>query len=232
MNEVKVQVEAVNGEITIRTGAALPLEPKVQVTMRGTIESVLDFAKKREAEINEKKTHVIIKRKSGCMVMVVNEDEKLDYQIEGSMVLHEYIQQLGINEGKAFTITALINLFKLNRRFFTSRDAHSALVAALMNFSAKTEIEFANSNDFKGNVAQKKIVAIKHEIPLVFEMKIPIFEGLEESSFNVEIEVYPDNGSIVSSFVSVDLAEQIDQYKKEVFAKVKEALKKYVIIQQ
>ncbi len=237
MEELKLNLTVEGKELIIRTGEAQPHEPKVAVALNGTIESVLDFAKKREKEINKQQSHVIINRKSQSITLKINEGngknyETSEYTISGKMVLHEYIEELKINKQGSFTIPQLINLFKLNRRFFASRGDHAQMVSALTNFQAKTEIEFANTNDFKGSTANSKITKVKHDVPLNFEMKIPVFEGMEEVQFRVEIEVVPENGSLSCSFISVECAELIDAAVKETFNKVKTELADYVLIVQ
>ncbi len=237
MEELKINLTSDNKEVIIRTGEALPNEPMVAVNLSGNIESVLDFAAKRNEEIDKQKSHVIINRKSQSVILKINENngknyETSEYTISGKMVLHEYIEELGINKAKLFSIPQLINLFKLNRRFFASRSDHAAMVSSLTNFQAKTEIEFTNSNDFKGSAANSKITKVKHDIPLNFEMKIPVFEGMDETQFSVTIEVVPENGSLMCSFISVECAELIDQAVKDTFTKVKDNLKEYVLIIQ
>lgn len=232
MEDLKLNITTDNKELIIRTGQAITLNEITPIKLNGTITSVLDFEEKRRSEINNLKAHVIINRKNGTVNFITQEDEKIGCDITGTMILHEYIKMLKINEGGGFTIQQVVNLLKLNRRFFASREVHAAMMNSLTNFQAKTEIEFSKADDFKGSVANSKIVKVKHEVPLSFTMKIPVFEGEEPTEFLVDIEVTPDNGSLTCAFISVDLVEIIEATKDETMKKVKEQLAIYPLIIQ
>lgn len=232
MEELKINVTSENGEVIVRTGEALPLFPKTALKLNGTIESVLDFAKKRESVINKLTAHVVLCVSAGTVLFVVDETDNAKQSISGSLILHKQLDALYINTGKTFGIQDLANIFKLNRRFFVSRDEHMSLLSSMNDLKVKTSVEFQNANDFAGTTLNSKLVKVTHGIPLKFTLRSPLFEGHEPNEIPVTIEVIPDNGSIRVSLVSVEMAEMIDLKKEEIFTKVRNELAEYVLIEQ
>lgn len=232
MNE-QILINPSGKELEIRTGAAAPIEKVLSVTLEGTIGSVLDFASKRDSLITKEFAHVIINRKQMSVKLVVGERREWKrYTVSGKMILHEYLTDLGINESKQYYISDLIRVFKLNRRYFATRADHIAMLDKLMSFSAKIETEIVAKNDLKGSAANSIISKITHDIPLSFKMHIPVFEGEKKDTFDVTVEVYHENGHVVCSLVSVELAEAIEKTVEETMEKVKTELKDYVQIIQ
>lgn len=230
--DVEVKVVPQGQELILREGNAPDVEVKQPVALAGTVESVIDFAKKRVSRMEKLDTHVILNEDAGELTLVVGEQDRIRHTVTGKMIPHPYISEMGINQNKSYSIAMLIKLFKLNRRFFSTREQHAELITALKNFQATTEIEFKDANDYKGNVAEVKISKVKHNIPLAFTMTIAVFKGQQKQIIPVEIEVYPENGSLCCGLVSVELAEAIEDIKAAVFAGVRKELEVYVQIEK
>jgi hypothetical protein len=221
------------GEIIIRQGIAAALETKTNLEISGSIGSLLDFVKKRKKTIDPLAAHVIMDKNAGYIRLLTNEQgQQGTYEITGHLVPHPFIQTLGINLNKGYTMAQLINALKLNRIYFSSKLDHQNLIAAMMNFQARTEIDFTQANDFKGNVANSKIIKVKHEIPLDFLLTLPLFVGSEKQTIKIEVEVIPDNGSLVFMLISLDMVEYMDSIKQELFNTAEKALADYAIFHQ
>jgi len=228
----KINITPSGDVLVIRTGEAEKIFYKNRLVLTGTIDSVLDFVEKRNKTFKTEECHAIFNEKDRSVIFKTNEQDEAGITVSGTLEEHPYLSELGINTQKTYTIASLINVLKLNRRFFMNRSEHASIVSALTKFQAKTETEFTNSNDFKGNVAQVKITKVQHEVPLNFKMNIPVFIGETARTFDVDIEVYPDGASLSCQLVSVDLAEAIEEIVKTVFANAAEKLKDYVIIRK
>lgn len=230
--EVQVTVTDETKEVVIRHGQAAEIEKKQAVSLSGDFSSVIDFETKRRKQISEKDSHIIINTEKMEIIFVVNESDRVRHTVSGAMMLHPFIKEMHINEDHEYTIPGLLKLLKLNRRFFMTKTDHANMVKALSEFQAKTETTFVNSNDYKGSTAFSLVRKVTSEIPLEFQMKIPIFIGTEEREFQVKVEVVPDGTSLVCSLVSVELAEMMEEITKAEIQKVKSHFEKYVQIVQ
>jgi hypothetical protein len=231
--ENNIHVQVPDGVLVIREGEAEKIAYKSRLKLDGTIGSVLDFVEKRKSTFEKLEAHAIFDMPARTITFVTQEQDEPGITVSGKMILHPFIGELGINIGtKTYSINALLNALKMYGRFFSTRSEHAMIVDSLSKFSAKTETEFKDSNDFKGNTAFTKITKVKHEIPLEFNLKLPIYRGMEPSEFKVDIEVLPDNGSLQCRIVSIELAEAMDTLQKEVFDQAEKELGEYLIIKK
>lgn len=226
----QINITPKDGELIIRHGDAARLHERSTLSLNGHIGAVLDFANKRKDRIDPLDTHVIIDEQKRTITIVTKEQDADGITITGSMVEHPYISELGINKNKNYSIQSLIKALKLNGRYFNSRMDHATLLDSLSKFQAKTEIEFKDTNDYKGSVAQSKIVKVTHDIPLSFSMSIPIFKGESPTTFGVTIEVFPDNSTLSCQLISVDLADAMEKTVIDAFANANEALSQFLIL--
>lgn len=230
--EIKITSDK-EGELVIRTGEAERIAYKSRLKLDGTIGSVLDFVQKRKETFEKLEAHAIFDMPAKTITFNTHEQDEPGITVSGKMIQHPFISELGINVGaKTYTINGMLNALKMYGRYFSTRTQHAAIVDSLSKFSAKTEIEFKDSNDFKGNTAFTKITKVKHDIPLDFMLKLPIFRGMEPTEFKVDIEVFPDNGSLQCRVISIELAEAMDSLQKEVFDNAEKELSDYLIIKK
>lgn len=223
-----IKIETKEGETIIRTGNAPDIHVKPKITLSGHIGAVIDYVTKRKPE--PEITHVIMDEDKAEVRLIHGEQESDKIEVVGKLVKNSYIEKLGINADKTYSIPALAKELKLNGRYFVSRTEHAALMDALNKFQAKTEVEFKDSKDFAGSVAQSKIVKVTHEVPLNFKMKIPIYKGESATEFNVVIEVFPDGSSLSCQLVSVELAEIMETTLRDLFNQASEAMNQFLIL--
>lgn len=226
----QINITPKDGELVIRHGEAPAIHERKTLQLNGHIGAVLNFAIKRKDRIEPLDTHVTIDEQKRTITLVTKEQDADGIIISGKMVEHPYIEELGVNKNKTYLIQSLIKALKLNGRYFKSRIDHATLLDSLSKFQAKTEIEFKDTNDYKGSVAQSKIVKVTHDIPLSFSMSIPIFKGELPTEFGVTIEVFPDNSTLYCQLISVDLADAMEKTVIETFAKAEQALSEYLIL--
>lgn len=233
--ETQVNVTA-NGEIiTILHGKAPePLNPKGIEIKDATVESVLSHILQRKYD--KSKAIVIIDEREGSL-KVISDDlhPTKSHTVSGQVKEKPELEKLHINtEGDAALIDPKLfeRMIKFMPHVFEDRSQHTAILNSLQGFSVRVETDFKNANDFQGNTAHQKIQKAKSDIPLNFMMKCPIYVGAPEKSFQVELEiVIGGNNQIMLSPFSIALRELQEQYKKELFDKVRKELEGYTIIE-
>lgn len=222
-----------SGIITILHGAAAPIEVKSPVNLSGTIDSVMDFELKRRGLFCvPSDCHVIINTANRSVVFVTNEQDRVKHTVTGKMIPNPVIEELGINQERNYNMMQLLKILKLRGALFASRSDHAAIIDSLLKFSARTETEFENSNDYKGNVAYKKITKVTHDIPLDFTLNIAPFVGGEKIPVKVVAEVTPDGQSLVCNLISVELSEEMDKKTEETLKAARAHFSNYAIIEQ
>jgi hypothetical protein len=215
MQELKLQLpELKNNTLIVRTGD-LPAPFNVKpLNLSGTEDALVQYAIARKKLIDEAvdDSYVILRQdllseKPVTVELVYNAQHEDTVTVKGAMELDKMYLSFGINRGTKYDIRSLTQKLKESRPFFESPVVYDAVLAKLKSFTAKTETEFTQTNDFKGNIAYQKIEKCKTNLEFNFELKLPIYRGLGKNSFDVEIEFEPKDGSIVAWLVSIQAKE-------------------------
>lgn len=229
-----VSQEAAKGtkEIIIRTGAAAGIVVPRTVTLSGNIFAPGEFVTKRKQDIPANKTNVLFDYDKLEIILTVDEENHYQKKISGNLVVFPDMESFQINKPKRFTTIELFKMLRLKRAYFQNREAHAAILSQLQKLEVFTNTEFKSANDFKGSTAIQKITQAKSNLDLQFILTIPIYNGLPEKTFIVEIDVEPTDGTILCGLVSPDLAELEIQLRDEVMRGELEVFQDYVIIQR
>ena len=226
------EINAQHNEIIVREGKAAEIFSPVKVEINGNIYAPAEFVNKRKSDIPANKTNVVVNYDELSITLTVSEEEHFAKVVTGKLEWFEYLQAFGINAKKSYTINELQSMLKLKRAYFRSREEHAGIIKSLQDFSAKTEIEFTSINDYKGNTAFSKITKCKTSLNYNFVLNIPIFKAVEASSFEVDIEFEPRDGSIVCWLISADLAELEIKLRDELINKQLDTFNDYVLIKR
>lgn len=230
----KIEV-AVNGnELIIREGKAAELFPPRKVELSGNIEAPGEYFTKRKNEIEPllQKTNVVFDEEGLSILLTVNENDHHAITVSGKLEFFKEFLEFGINRNKKYTVDSLYKMLQLKRAYFKNREDHATMLDQLKKFQAKTEIEFASTNDFKGSVAFKKIEVCKTNLTYIFTLQLPIYKGMNQYAFPVEIYFEPNDGSIICWLVSEDLAELEIKIRDEVMAEQKKIFENVVLIKK
>ena len=220
------------GELIIRNGEALKLEPPLSVVLQGTITAPGDFAAKRRVQIPPLETHVIADYTDRYIHLRVLERDKYGYSVEGRLDLHPELKLLSINRNSLYTSRGLYDQLKFKGAYFKNKEQHLALLTRLREFDAQVSQEFVNSTDFKGASALSRVTNIKTNLALEFTLAIPIFTGFGPKEFDVEICVDLKDGGVVFWLESVQLHEMITFETEVIFERELKRLSDYIIIKQ
>jgi len=227
--EPKVNITAVSEEgkpleVILREGQVIDPKEVKQVVLSGPIGSPLVYALTYAPMVGKALCTYSTTKKQ----IVLNCDKYLAEPdtITGTLEAHKMVSELGINyPDKSYNPMDLHKKLRLLGHLFDSRAEHAALLKSLSDFTAKTEIDFTSSDDFKGTKANIKIEKIKHDIQSSFEINIPLFVEEDSEKITVELDFAPQNGTIQVWLVSPQLAEMTERVAKEKIEKQIEGFK-------
>lgn len=215
-NQVQLNVTSSNGEITFRTGDALPARADKSIVINGTLGAPYQFFEGRRPEAIT--SNIQIAADKGEIVLHIQDtDPHTTHVIRGTLKRDTILEQFQINTEKRWTIQEFLKFIKTMRYFFDDRAAHGALVAALQKWSIKVERVITEFNDQKGNSDFRLETKVREVEGFIgkFDLKIPIFQGYDKSVFTVEIGLDPKNTAVMLYLISDDLIElEIGQREK------------------
>lgn len=219
-----------NKVIFLRTGELPKVETKNGRTLRGNLESVVDFAKKRV--FDEQEAHLEINYSEGTATLRTREQYESGITVAGSLIPGNVLSKFGINTEKVYSLESFAKLVRMNRLYFKDQD-NSALLASIERFNATRKIQLKNENDRRGNVNASLVAECQQTISESFFLDLPIFEGYPKSVVKVDVYTEVSDNGVSIELESVDLIEQIETRKENLLKDVKTrvlAEKKSVVI--
>lgn len=221
-------------DIVIRFGDALPLKEPKYVSIHGTIDAPARWVEKRKDDIVSADAHVLVDRNR--MTITLNTDENSAYmdQIVGTLTLSTEMQEFGINTGEYMSCFDMADRIKQLRTYFETQQEAMKLVTELRNFKAKIDKELELSDDKRGNQTIMRAQTVESNLPKSFKVNMPIFKGTEKRTFEVEVEINPNDLSctLVSPDAHDIVVHERDSQMDGVLVRIAEAAPNIVIIEQ
>lgn len=214
----------------LRTGELPKIETKKGVQYSGTLESVVDFAKKRVFE--EQEAHLEINYSAGTATLVTREQYDSGITVKGSLIQGSALSRFRINTENPFSLESFAKLVRQNRLYFKDQD-NSTLLKSIEKFNATRKIQLKNENDRRGNVNAGLVAECQQTIQESFILTIPIFEGYPKTDVKVDVFTEVTDNGVSIELESVDLTEQIELKKENLLKDVRTrvlAEKKSVVI--
>ena len=242
MENIQLKVDAVDGDIVIRQGQALPLEPPKKLSIKGNIDSVKEYLVKRiDSERLDDMSYQIIDKDEA--LITVDEDamtiflqlspnDPFGTEVLAKLEFTPHLELWAINAKKTFLREELIKVIKFSRLHFEDPDKHTELLKAYQTFDFSAMIKSAKEDDTRGNRASSFQKHIKTNLPEDFILRIPIFKGQKPEQFRVEICYDTTDASIKFWFESVELFDLIEQRKIEIFTEQLAGFQDFVIIRK
>lgn len=215
-----------------------PVEYKAPepLNISGTIDTPLEFLKKRLLTIEIANAHVEVCRDTSEIELVINESnyhpslssEELDTICDRFILLDKFLPtsrivgtiryskefaDLGINSDlQRWSPVKLAQYFRLNRHLFDDKQVSMALVSQLKNIKATISGKYQKEKETHGTISQTEFfeLHIAHELPDSFVLNMPIFKGGEKAKFAVEIDAEYIDGNILVSLVSPAMNEAME----------------------
>ena len=221
-------------DIVIRFGDALPLQEPKYVSIHGTIDAPARWVEKRKDDIVSADAHVLVDRDR--MTITLNTDENSAYMdsIVGTLTLSTEMQEFGINTGEYMSCFDMADRIKQLRTYFETQQDAMKLVSELRNFKAKVDKELELSDDKRGNQKILRAQTVESNLPKSFKVNMPIFKGTEKRTFEVEVEINPNDLSctLVSPDAHDIVVQERDNQMDAVLGRIGDAAPNIVIIEQ
>lgn len=221
-------------DIVIRFGDALPLQEPKYVSINGTIDAPARWVEKRKDDIVSADAHVLVDRDH--MTITLNTDENSAYsdKIVGTLTISTEMQEFGINTGEYMSCFDMADRIKQLRTYFETQQEAMKLVTELRNFKAKIDKELELNDDKRGNQMIFKAQTVESNLPKSFNVNMPIFKGTEKRTFEVEVEINPNDLSctLVSPDAHDIVVQERDSQMDGVLVRIAEAAPNIVIIEQ
>ena len=221
-------------DMVIRFGDALPLKEPKYVSINGTIDAPARWVEKRKDDIVSADAHILVDRDH--MTITLNTDENNFYsdQIVGTLTLSTEMQEFGINTGEYMSCFDMADRIKQLRTYFETQQEAMKLVTELRSFKAKIDKELELSDDKRGNQTIMRAQTVESNLPKSFKVNMPIFKGTEKRTFEVEVEINPNDLSctLVSPDAHDIVVQERDSQMDAVLGRIGEAAPNIVIIEQ
>lgn len=221
-------------DMVIRFGDALPLKEPKYVSINGTIDAPARWVEKRKDDIVSADAHILVDRDH--MTITLNTDENNFYsdQIVGTLTLSTEMQEFGINTGEYMSCFDMADRIKQLRTYFETQQEAMKLVTELRSFKAKIDKELELSDDKRGNQKILRAQTVESNLPKSFNVNMPIFKGTEKRTFEVEVEINPNDLSctLVSPDAHDIVVQERDNQMDAVLGRIAEAAPNIVIIEQ
>lgn len=230
-----VQVHVGNGisELVIRRGEATPVELPQPVVLRGTITAPGRFLVNRRKAVDPSRSHVVFNRKKGEIVLIVDEQSKRGYTIQGVLKPNPDLVEFAINTPTMRTVAEMAKYLRMRRQFFQDKDDHRRVMRALEEFTAKSTVKVEQKDDRKGNV--KEVFERKSDLSSFldyFKLKLPLFEGYDPKVFRVEILADVTDGDVRFYLESVDLYEMEVRERESILEEEKKLFEAFVVVEE
>lgn len=189
-NNIKVVVEKDGNEVTIRTGAAAPINEPVSMNFTGFLYSPGDYMenKKLSTLIDPKDCRLEVDYENMSVTFLVNARDKFRDQISGKLIPSKIIKDLGVNvEKRYYGDKELAKLLRRNAMYFGDQSAGNSLIMRLNIFEAKITTIIENKDDLKGNTKKLIEKSIENELPDFFVLNLPVFEGADPQPIKVHL---------------------------------------------
>lgn len=197
-------------ELVLREGKAEEIREKKVISYGGVITCPREFWQNRHDEHDHhKEEHAYVKfsKEEKTIVLVVNENSYWSKTVTGKLLSNPKLDAFGINEEEFYGSRELCDFLRMRKFYFKNQEEATKMINNLMKFKASITTELAKENDRKGNTNDQVVRRVKHEIPLEFTLKMPVFKGQPDREFRVEIEVDATDGEVRFYLVSEELAQ-------------------------
>ena len=225
MTEKKVVMEPKDGVVTIYEGKAIELKHPEKVVIKGDFNAVKNFIAKRGDETSElqkislAKSVIVTNIEAGTITLETNPNDVFGTEVTAIIELHPNLKAFGINAGKAYSQNDFVKLLKVNRRFFNPEKYNNILqkyAAFVVKGSTENTLAVKDQRGASKNAFDKTVDT--GDLPLDFDLNIPIFKGGEKELFNVLVFVESVEKVVSFTLESIDLIELLESRKEALFA--------------
>ncbi len=229
MDDLKITAADGLTELVVRKGEAVPVYPPCKVEMVGTLKAPADYLQHKTANSFPKDAYLKVYNSSGRLELRLDEKNSDGASITGVLKLNPEIELFGINTDVKWSINEFRQFIQRKSYFFDGREEYTKMLSAMQKFKSEVVKVYQNENANDGN-AKLMLEAKVQNVNMVssFKIKMPIYLGYQDRSFNVEIgldvtssetrlflyseELYNLQEDLKKSYI----AEQINRFEKSI----------------
>lgn len=234
----QINLPAGTNELIIREGKAKEIEVNKQIYQECELTSLTSFISKRleiseavgEQTLGPADSLIIVNRDQGKITLNISPAEERGTKIIGKLAYNPDLLPFNINAGSYFSRESLVKLLRFSRRFFKDHLVWEETLKKLQALTVGVNANITNETDTRGNknVAFQKVLTTS--APLSFSLTMPIFKGVDASTFSVDICLETTESSVKFWLESIELDELTQNIKNLMFDKVLEPLKEHFVI--
>lgn len=236
---MNINIEKINtdkDELIIRTGEAEIIRYDVPINISGNIFSPGKYVEKRkDSELSNKihpdKCLVTVARRAMMITFQENPNNQFAATITGRLIINPDIKLCEINGVTFHDITSLIKHLKDKRRFFKNPDQHTEFLKNLNDFKININTDLERKQDNSGNYKSVVEKRAKTDMPKEFILKMPIFEGMPDAEFKVELCFITRDMAVEFWFESLELFDLLKKDNDAIIDNELKAFQDYVIIE-
>lgn len=223
---VKAMIENGVAQLIILEGKAPEQYNPQPVSISGNIDAPSLFIEKRKDTFDALKSYAKVSKTEGRIQLIVNEQSVVNkYTVEGLLKIGKAFDKIGINTPKSYEPNELSAKLRLLRSLFPSHQEHMTIVTTLRNLVANVSQKLQENNDLRGNIGLTFKQIVTSNMPETFTMCLPLIEGQEPVSIQIEVILEAKGTDITCFLESVNGAELIDQIKEKLISEEVEKIK-------
>ena len=191
-----------------------PVNPKA-VNLKGDIDAVMSYIINVGHTINKEVAVIIFDEDKRQITFCSDPSSATPINVVAKLEPFTDLHNFGINQEKYFGLKELEKFVRMNRMYFSDKEAHTKLAADLKSFTAKIQSELKAESDNRGNRNNAFAKQVTTDLAADFVLFIPIFKGQIASLFRVEICYDVTDSQARFWLESVELAElSVDMVRK------------------
>lgn len=199
-------------EIVIRHGEAARVIMPERYIFDGNIEAPYTYMVARneatgDEHFNAQKSVLQVKRKNGSLTLFQNPNDPISDIVGGNAISAPELADWKFNTEYRWKASELADFLRRNRRHFKDAEQLSDLIGELRAMKVTTNGDIQTADDKRGN---KKLLfeqSVKSNIPVLFEVALPIIAGQKPTRVKVEIFIEVTGQSVSLILDSIDVAD-------------------------
>lgn len=229
-------------QVELRTGEALELKDNDQpYEVEGlTLKSINEYVEKRKFETDPKENKSVVEfsknPKNPFVTFFEDPRNKEANELKAKLVVNSDITAWGINTQKKFTPDEFIKQIMQYSFMFHEKATGKALIDNLRNFQVRFESEYEKEDNRQGSTkdnSTKVLKFVKGEAPKQLQITAPLFNGTEDVTLTLDIEIDAVNGKPQYSFYCFELQQlYIDKAKEYIEQTVNPLRSKFVCLEK
>lgn len=224
MSEKKVVLNVQEGvsEIHFLEGEAPKHHDPHALSIIGDINAPKEFFTKRNGlegqagNFSPSSTYVHVDMNKGIILLIQHDRNKFCNSIKGCLEVSQKFKDFQINTDKKFFPKELARHLSRRRHLFHDQQEALRLIAELNSFNASIKTNVSDKDDRRGNTDNRIEKSVKTNMPLSFTLNIPLFSGMDNTPFQVEILVESDGGTVSFTLDSVEAIEKMEGQREQI----------------